>query len=45
MDISNGSTESILDAYFFFKLDQVRTLTEEWMEEYNPEDLICIFEI
>ena len=27
--------ESILDAYLFFELDQVRTLTEEWMEEYN----------
>jgi len=27
--------ESILDAYLFFELDQVRTLTEEWMDEYN----------
>jgi putative transposase len=27
--------ESILDAYLFFELDQVRILTEEWMEEYN----------
>ncbi len=27
--------ESILDAYIFFELDQVRILTEEWMEEYN----------
>jgi putative transposase len=27
--------ESILDAYFFFELGQVRTLTEEWMDEYN----------
>jgi putative transposase len=27
--------ESILDAYLFFELDQVRMLTEEWMDEYN----------
>lgn len=27
--------ESILDAYLFFELGQVRQLTEEWMEEYN----------
>jgi putative transposase len=27
--------ESILDAYLFFELDQVRTLTEDWMDEYN----------
>lgn len=27
--------ESILDAYLFFELDQVRRLTEEGMEEYN----------
>jgi putative transposase len=27
--------ESILDAYLFFELDQVKTLTEEWMDEYN----------
>jgi len=27
--------ESILDAYLFFELDQLRTLTEEWMDEYN----------
>jgi putative transposase len=27
--------ESILDAYLFFDLDQVRQLTEEWMDEYN----------
>ena len=35
MDISNYSTESILDAYLFFELDQVRTFAEEWMDEYN----------
>lgn len=27
--------ESILDAYLFFELDQVRILTEEWIDEYN----------
>lgn len=27
--------ESILDAYLFFDLDQVRELTAEWMDEYN----------
>ena len=27
--------ESVLDAYVFFDLEQVRRLTEEWMEEYN----------
>jgi len=27
--------ESILDAYLFFELDQVKQLTAGWMEEYN----------
>lgn len=27
--------ESILDAYLFFDLDQVRMLTDEWIDEYN----------
>jgi hypothetical protein len=27
--------ECILDEYLFFELDQVRQLTEEWMDEYN----------
>jgi putative transposase len=27
--------ECILDAYLLFELDQVRQLTEEWMDEYN----------
>jgi len=27
--------EGILDAYIFFELHEVRTLTNEWMEEYN----------
>jgi len=34
----NGSfRKDILDAYLFENINQVRMLTEEWMEDYNFE--------
>jgi transposase InsO family protein len=34
--------ESILDAYLFFDLDEVRQLTQEWMEEHNEKRIYVI---
>jgi len=34
----NGSyRREILDSYLFFDLEEVRQLTNEWMEHYNPQ--------